>query len=78
MSKLLTLLVLVTLKMMMKRGAVETRTRMRTQDPRLAPSTELATKDDGKLAFSPPRMLSGKAPLFPEERKGGPLHVCVW
>ena len=56
MSKFLTLLVLVTLKTMMKRGAVETRTRMRTQDPRLAPSAELAAKDDGKIAFSPPAM----------------------
>ena len=58
------------LKTMMKRGLVKTREWMRTQDPRLAPSTELAAKDDGKLAFSPPRMLSSKAPLFPEERKG--------
>ena len=54
----------------MKRGSAEIRERMRTQDPRFAPSTELAAKDDGKLAFSPPRMLSSKAPLFPEERKG--------
>ena len=70
MSKFLTLLVLVTLKTMMKRGAVETRTRMRTQDPRLAPSAELAAKDYGRLAFSPPRMLSGQAPLFLERGRG--------
>ena len=55
MSKFLTLLVLVTLKTMTKRGTVEIRTWMRTQDPRLAPSAELAAKDDGKIAFSPPQ-----------------------
>ena len=38
------------------RGLVKTREWMRTQDPRLAPSTELAAKDDGKIAFSPPAM----------------------
>ena len=31
-----------------KRGSVETRTRMRTQDPRLAPLTKLAAKDRTK------------------------------
>ena len=56
MSKFLILLVLVTLKTMTKRGTVEIRTWMRTQDPRLAPSAELAAKDDGKIAFSPPAM----------------------
>ena len=48
MSKFLTLLVLVTLKMMTKRGTVEIRTWMRTQDPRLAPFTKLAAKDRTK------------------------------
>jgi len=52
------------------RGLVKTREWMRTQDPRLAPSTELAAKDDGRIAFFPPRMLSGKAPLFPERGRG--------
>ena len=33
---------------MMKRGSVETREWMRTQDPRLAPLTELAAKDGRK------------------------------
>ena len=32
----------------MKRGSVETREWMRTQDPRLAPLTELAAKDGRK------------------------------
>ena len=60
----------MTLMTTTKRGAVEIRERMRTQDPHFAPSAKLAAKDDGRLAFSPPRMLSGQAPLFPEERKG--------
>ena len=56
--------------MTMMRGLVKTREWMRTQDPRLAPSNELAAKDDGKIAFSPPGMLSGKAPLFLERGRG--------
>ena len=60
----------MTLMTTTKRGAVEIRERMRTQDPRLGPSTELAAKDDGRLAFSPPRMLSGQAPLFLERGRG--------
>ena len=36
------------IKTKMKRGSVETRTRMRTQDPRLAPLTKLAAKDRTK------------------------------
>ena len=60
----------MTLMTTMKRGAAEIRERMRTQDPRLGPSTELAPKDDGRLAFSPPRMLSGQAPLFLERGRG--------
>ena len=59
-----------TLMTMMKRGAVKARTGMRTQDPRLAPSTKLAAKDDGKIAFSPPGMHSGQAPIFLERGRG--------
>ena len=39
----------MTLMTTTKRGAAEIRERMRTQDPRFAPSTKLAAKDDGKI-----------------------------
>ena len=59
----LSLVLMMTMKTMIKRGAVKARTGMRTQDPRLAQHcdlgsafTELAAKDYGKIAFSPPAM----------------------
>ena len=50
------------IKTKMKRGSVETRARMRTQDPRLAPSPSLRPRTDGRSGFSPPGMLSSQDP----------------
>ena len=50
------------IKTKMKRGSVETRTRMRTQDPRLAPSPSSRPRTGRRSGFSPPGMLSSQDP----------------